>query len=88
MFYGASIDQAVGAALVLHLFSFGPITLLGLVLMAQDGLRLRSLKTLTQAEESGSGMPGDSEGAVTVEDGQPTILPVPDPVIDDDGSSR
>ena len=47
--YGASAEQAVGAGLVLHLLSFGPVTLIGLLLMAQDGLRLASLRSLSDA---------------------------------------
>ena len=41
-FYAAPVDAAVGAALVLHALSFGPVTLLGIVWMARDGLTLRS----------------------------------------------
>ena len=41
-FYDAPIDAAVGAALVLHVVSFGPVTLLGIVWMVRDGLTLRS----------------------------------------------
>lgn len=44
--YGAPEDRAVGAALVMHLVSFGPVTLLGLVFMAQEGLRLRGIRDL------------------------------------------
>ena len=41
-FYAAPVDAAVGAALVLHALAFGPVTLLGIVWMARDGLTLRS----------------------------------------------
>ena len=88
MLYGASIDSAVGAALVMHLFSFGPITLLGLVFMGQDGLRLGSLRTLTRSDESVFAMRSGGKAAVTGEGGQTAILPVPGPVTDDDGSTR
>ena len=44
--YGAAVDQAVGAALVLHIFSFGPVTVLGLLFMAQDGLKVTGIRTL------------------------------------------
>lgn len=37
--YGASGDRVVGAALVMHLLWFGPISALGLVLMGRDGVR-------------------------------------------------
>ena len=40
MFYGAPDDAAVGAAIVLHLFSIGPALLLGLFFAAQEGLEL------------------------------------------------
>ena len=49
--YGAPDDRAVGAALVMHLVSFGPITLLGMVFMAQDGLRLRGIRDLSPSDE-------------------------------------
>ena len=54
-FFGASNDRAVGAALVLHAISFVPVTLLGIVFMAQDGLslgRMRSLAGLAGAQEA------------------------------------
>ena len=38
--YGASDEAAVGAALVLHAISFLPVTVLGVVFMAQEGVRL------------------------------------------------
>ena len=44
--YAATDDQAVGAGLVLHLLSFGPVTVLGLVFMAQDGLRFANMRGL------------------------------------------
>lgn len=49
--YGAPDDRAVGAALVMHLVSFGPITLLGLVFMAQDGLGLRGMRQLAPSDD-------------------------------------
>jgi hypothetical protein len=45
-FFGAPDDRAVAAALVLHLVSYGPVVLLGLIYMAQDGLSLGRLRTL------------------------------------------
>ncbi|MBM42419.1 MAG: hypothetical protein CL483_10910 [Acidobacteria bacterium] len=66
-FYGAPVDAAVGAALVLHALSFGPITALGIVLMAREGLTWRAAVDLagedgqassaTEAAEPGSGAP-------------------------------
>ena len=56
-FYAAPVDAAVGAALVLHALSFGPVTLLGIVWMARDGLTFRSAVDLASSggRTSGSG---------------------------------
>jgi uncharacterized protein (TIRG00374 family) len=45
-FFGASEDAAVGAALVLHAVSFVPVTLTGILFMAQDGLSVGRLQGL------------------------------------------
>lgn len=45
-FYAAPNDRAVGAALVLHAISFVPVTLLGILFMAQDGLNLTRARSL------------------------------------------
>ena len=58
-FYAAPVDAAVGAALVLHALSFGPVTLLGIVWMARDGLTLRSAVHL--ASSGGMTNVGDTE---------------------------
>lgn len=42
-FFGADNDNAVGAAIVLHAISVGPVTLAGLLFILQDGLKLGSL---------------------------------------------
>ena len=42
-FFGADNDNAVGAAIVLHAISVGPVTLAGLLFILQDGLHLGSL---------------------------------------------
>lgn len=39
-FFGADNDVAVGAAIVLHAISVGPVTIAGLLFMLQDGLKL------------------------------------------------
>lgn len=39
-FFGADNDTAVGAAIVLHAISVGPVTIAGLLFMVQDGLKL------------------------------------------------
>jgi uncharacterized membrane protein YbhN (UPF0104 family) len=53
LFFGANVDAAGAAAIVLHAVSFVPVTLLGLVFMWQDGLTLgglRGLKAQASAE--------------------------------------
>jgi uncharacterized protein (TIRG00374 family) len=51
-FFGASDHAAVGAAIVLHLFSVGPSLLLGLTFAAQAGLNLEAMRRLAdQAEQ-------------------------------------
>jgi len=52
-FFGASDDAAVGAAIVLHLFSIGPALLLGLFFAAQEGLNLGGMRRLTNEAEQG-----------------------------------
>ncbi len=46
-FFGASPDRAVGAALVLHAVSFVPVAIVGLILLAQEGLSLSRLGSLS-----------------------------------------
>jgi uncharacterized protein (TIRG00374 family) len=53
MFYGAPDDAAVGAAIVLHLFSILPALLLGLVFAAQEGLNVSSMRRLANQAEQG-----------------------------------
>ncbi len=53
MFYGAPDDAAVGAAIVLHLFSIGPALLLGLFFAAQEGLNLGGMRQLADQAEPG-----------------------------------
>jgi hypothetical protein len=45
-FFGASDDSAVGAAILLHIFSIGPSLLLGLLFAAQEGLNLGGMRRL------------------------------------------
>ena len=52
-FYAAPNDQAVGAALLLHAVSFVPVTLLGVVYMAQDGLNLSRIRRLASPGNEG-----------------------------------
>lgn len=46
VFFGASDDQAVAAAIVLHLFSIGPSLLLGLMFAARAGLSVTGMRRL------------------------------------------
>jgi glycosyltransferase 2 family protein len=45
-FFGAPDDRAIGAAIVLHAISFVPVTILGVIFMARDGLTLSSARAL------------------------------------------
>ena len=45
-FFGAPNDQAVAAAILVHIISFVPVVLLGVLFMAQDGLSFGRLKQL------------------------------------------
>jgi glycosyltransferase 2 family protein len=58
-FFGAPDDRAVGAAIVLHALSFLPVTFLGLVFMAREGLTLGRAKALA---EEGANAPGGKDG--------------------------
>ena len=49
-FFAASTDRAVGAAIVLHAISFLPVTALGILFMAREGLTLAGAKALASAE--------------------------------------
>ena len=49
-FFAASIDRAVGAAIVLHAVSFVPVTLLGLVFMTREGLTFGSARAMVAAD--------------------------------------
>jgi len=49
-FFGAANASAVAAAIVVHALSFGPVILLGLLFMAQDGLTIGRLRSLADSE--------------------------------------
>jgi uncharacterized membrane protein YbhN (UPF0104 family) len=51
-FFGANPAVAGAAAIVLHLVSFVPVTIVGLVFMWQDGLTLGSLKGMKREAEA------------------------------------
>ena len=52
-FFAASTDRAVGAAIVLHAVSFVPVTLLGLLFMAREGLTFGSARRIASSATSG-----------------------------------
>jgi uncharacterized protein (TIRG00374 family) len=62
VFYGVPNDRAVGAAIVLHALSFGPVTLLGGLFMVQDGLDLARMRRIGVEARAGAAAVGD-EGA-------------------------
>jgi len=51
LFFGASDTAAVGAAIVLHLFSIGPALLLGLFFAAQEGMNVGAMRRIAEHEE-------------------------------------
>ena len=53
----SDISEAKAAAIVLHLVSFAPISLVGLVFMAQDGLSLFGLKAMKSTAEAAEAQP-------------------------------
>ena len=63
-FFAAPVDAAVGVALVLHVVTFGPVTVLGIFWMARAGLTFRGAVDL--ASSGGAGASGaDGEKGVT-----------------------
>ena len=65
-FFGVPETTAVGAAIVLHAVSFLPVTLLGLVFMAQQGLSLGRIREMATQQESATASAqrgGEPEGA-------------------------
>jgi glycosyltransferase 2 family protein len=48
LFFGAPTDRAVGAAIVLHAISFVPVTILGIIFMAAEGLTLGGARRLAE----------------------------------------
>ena len=50
VFFGADDSAAVGAAIVLHLFSIGPVLLMGLFFAAQEGLNVGAMRRIAGQE--------------------------------------
>lgn len=53
VFYGVPTERAVGAAIVLHAISFVPVTLVGLLLMVQDGVSFARVRSMASGETAG-----------------------------------
>jgi len=51
-FYGAPNDRAVGAAIVLHAVSFVPVAVVGLALLAREGMSLASVGNLVRTDSA------------------------------------
>jgi uncharacterized protein (TIRG00374 family) len=51
-FFAAPADRAVGAAIVLHAVSFVPVTLLGLLFMAREGVTFGSAKRIATERDT------------------------------------
>lgn len=62
-FFGVQVDRAAAAAIVLHAVTVIPISLLGLGLMAQEGLSLMGLKRLQSTAEAAEKLPETEEEA-------------------------
>jgi uncharacterized protein (TIRG00374 family) len=63
-FFGATVDRAVGAAIVLHALSFVPVTVLGLVFMAREGLTFGGARAMaTGAAGAAGARSAESAGA-------------------------
>jgi len=60
-FFGADVDRATGAAIVLHAISFVPVTLLGIVFMMREGLTLTGARRMAE-EAAGHPERGDTAG--------------------------
>jgi uncharacterized protein (TIRG00374 family) len=52
-FFGADNNTAVGAAIVLHAISVGPVTLAGLLFIVQDGLKLGAIIGNREVDDRG-----------------------------------
>jgi len=61
-FFGAGVDRAAAGAIVLHVVSFAPISVLGLILMAQDGLSLMELQRMKSTAEAAEKLPEGGDG--------------------------
>lgn len=60
-FFAASVDRAVGGAIVLHALSFIPVTLLGLLFMARQGLTFGTARELATDATAAEGLSRGSD---------------------------
>jgi uncharacterized protein (TIRG00374 family) len=58
-FFGAPDDRAVGAAIVLHAVSFLPVTALGILFMAREGLTFAGAQALASSQPAGRDLPAE-----------------------------
>jgi glycosyltransferase 2 family protein len=68
-FFGVPTDRAVGGAIVLHAVSFVPVTLLGLLFMAREGLSLTRMREMA-AEETEDGRKTEGASRKKEDEGQ------------------
>jgi uncharacterized protein (TIRG00374 family) len=61
-FFAAPTDRAVGGAIVLHAISFMPVTILGIIYMAREGITLSRARTLATTAQEGTGTEGTGDG--------------------------
>jgi glycosyltransferase 2 family protein len=54
-FFGVDQNRAIGAAIVLHAISFLPVTLLGLLFMAREGLSLGRMRDMAAHQQQPAG---------------------------------
>jgi glycosyltransferase 2 family protein len=71
VFYGVPNDRAVGAAIVLHMASFLPITILGAIFMVQDGLSFGRVQRLGEEARASEAQAEAEEAAALQGGGRP-----------------
>ena len=69
-FFGVSKDAAVAGAIVLHAISFVPVTLLGLVFMAREGLSFGRMRDLAASQTDPAAGRKTEEGRRKTEEGR------------------
>ncbi len=78
-FFAAPTDRAVGGAIVLHAISFLPVTLLGIVFMAREGLTLSGAKAIAAHPDNGAAGEADARSTPGAPDAPaaPDLRPSP-----------